>query len=40
MKVVDQEIVADEASQSTAPIEAALGDTPMPFLDGDEATAA
>ena len=40
MKVVDQEIVADEASQSIASIEAALGDTPMPFLDGDEAAVA
>ena len=40
MEVVDQEMAADEASQPTAPTEAALGDTSMPPPDGDNAVAA
>ena len=40
IKVVDQEIVMDEASQSTASTEATLGDTPMPPPDGDDAAVA
>ena len=40
MEVVDQEMVADEASQSTAPVEATPGDTPAPPLDGDDAAIA
>ena len=34
--VVGQEIVMDEASQSTASTEATPGDTPMPPPDGDD----
>ena len=40
MEVVDQEMVADEASQSIAPTENAPGDAPLPLLDGDDATTA
>ena len=37
MEVVDQEMATDEASQSTAPIENAPRDAPLPPLDGDDA---
>ena len=37
MEVVDQEMVADEASQSIAPTKNAPGDAPLPLLDGDDA---
>ena len=40
MEVVDQEMVADEASQSTAPVEATPGDTPAPPPNGDDAAIA
>ena len=40
MEVVDQEMVANEASQSTAPIEVAPEDTSMPPPDGDDTAAA
>ena len=38
MEVVDQQMTADEAAQSTAP-EATPGDTPMPPPNGDDAAA-
>ena len=37
MEVIDQEMVIDEVSQSTAPTEDALGDSPLPSPDGDDA---
>ena len=40
MEVVDQEMVADEASQSIAPTENAPGDAHLPLLDGDDAATA
>ena len=40
MEVVDQEMAADEASQSTTPGEATPRDTPLPPPDGDDAAAA
>ena len=36
MEVIDQEMVIDEVSQSTAPTEDALGDSPLPSPDGDD----
>ena len=38
--MVDQEIVMDEASQSTASTEATPGDTTMPPPDGDDVAVA
>ena len=40
MEVVDQEMVADEASQSTDSVEATPGDTPAPPPNGDDAAIA
>ena len=40
MEVVDQEMVADEASQSTDSVEATPGDTPAPPPDADDAAIA
>ena len=40
IEVVDQEMVADEASQSTAPTEVAPEDTSMPPPNGDDVAAA
>ena len=40
MEVVDQEMAADEALQSTTPAEATPRDTPLPPPDGDDAAAA
>ena len=40
LEEVDQEMVTDEASQSTAPTSDAPGDAPLPPPDGDDTTAA
>ena len=40
LEEVDQEMAADEASQSTAPVGDALGDAPLPPPNGDDTTAA
>ena len=40
LEEVDQEMVTDEASQSTAPTGDAPGDAPLPPPDGDDTSAA
>ena len=40
MEVVDQEMAADKASQSAAPVEDAPGDAFLPSQDGDNAATA